>query len=100
MRKQVFFIFQLLVASAFLLSTTVLVTHFVRYVVFDVLHWVTFEATPGMLVQVIQDPVFVPAMIIAALFVWSFPWERYFGDATPETTFGADGAFMGREKRN
>lgn len=87
MRRFVFSIFLFLAATACLFALIVIVTNIVRYAVFGTVHWVTYEATPRMLREVIRDPVLIPAAIIAAIFVWSFPWEKYLGDVAPGDDF-------------
>lgn len=87
MRRSVFYVFQWLVAATFLCILTVVITVAVRTVVFGAAYWAVHDATPMMLSEVVRDPILIPAGVIAALLIWSCPWEQLFGDATPNDDF-------------
>lgn len=72
----------------------------VREAGFAFAYWVVVELIPGIIVTCWKDPLYLLALIISALFVWSFPWEWVFSGSPQADYYHPDPVLRGRRLTN
>lgn len=75
MRQFVFAIFALIFIALVGMVLVFIATVILRGA-FTVAHGFTTQGVPAILRAIAADPWYIPAIIIAVLVVWSYPWEQ------------------------